>query len=109
MHALEKKEGVVINTPRTNGSPYIVNVSFIGYKPEVFVHELEKYEIYVSTRSACSTKSSNMSRTLEMMGVDSKIGESAIRISLSALSTKEELDVFLNAVDQTMQNLKKQR
>lgn len=109
VHALEKKGGVVINTPRTNGSPYIVNVSFIGYKPEVFVHELEKYEIYVSTRSACSTKSSNMSRTLEMMGVDSKIGESAIRISLSALSTKEELDVFLNAVDQTMQNLKKQR
>ncbi|WP_041138390.1 cysteine desulfurase family protein [Beduini massiliensis] len=102
-------EGVVINTPLTNGSPYIINVSFVGYKPEVFVHELEKYEIYVSTRSACSTKSNQMSRTLEMMKVDPAIGSSAIRISLSALTSQQELDTFINAVQETMKNLKKQR
>ncbi|MFQ9924392.1 MAG: cysteine desulfurase family protein [Beduini sp.] len=106
---LTMMEGVVINTPLTNGSPYIINVSFVGYKPEVFVHELEKYEIYVSTRSACSTKSSQMSRTLEMMHVDPAIGSSAIRISLSALTSQQELDTFISAVQETMKNLKKQR
>lgn len=106
---LGQLDGVVINTPISNGSPYILNISFLGYKPEVFVHELEQYEIYVSTRSACSTKSSNMSRTLEMMGVEPEIGNSAIRLSLSSLTTKDELDQFLIAVKETMQKLKKQR
>lgn len=106
---LTMMEGVVINTPLTNGSPYIINVSFVGYKPEVFVHELEQYEIYVSTRSACSTKSNQMSRTLEMMHVDPAIGSSAIRISLSALTSQQELDTFIQAVQETMKNLKKQR
>lgn len=102
-------EGVVINTPFTHGSPYILNVSFIGYKPEVFVHELEKYDIYVSTRSACSSKSSQMSRTLEMMKVDETIGSSAIRISLSSHTSTNELQQFKEAIKQTMLNLKKQR
>ncbi len=106
---LSAMDQVVINTPLQNGSPYILNVSFIGYKPEVFVHELEKYEIYVSTRSACSTKSNQMSRTLEMMKIDPEIGGSAIRISLSALTTKQELDTFIQAIEATMRNLKKQR
>lgn len=102
-------DNVVINTPLSNGSPYIINVSFVGYKPEVFVHELEKYEIYVSTRSACSTKSNQMSRTLEMMKVDPTIGSSAVRISLSALTSQQELDILIHAVEETMKNLKKQR
>ncbi|MBS5114693.1 MAG: cysteine desulfurase [Erysipelotrichaceae bacterium] len=107
--ALLNMQGVVINTPHKNGSPYILNVSFIGYKPEVFVHELEKYEIYISTRSACSTKSLNISKTLKMMGVSDEIGMSAVRISLSALTTKEEINTFIEAIKKTMKTLKKQR
>ncbi len=101
-------DGVHINTP-INGSPYILNVSFIGYKPEVFVHELEKYEIYLSTRSACSTKETQVSRILDVMGFDKDVASSAIRISLSALTTKEELDIFISAVLETMNTIKKQR
>lgn len=108
-NALLSMDGVVINTPEDNGSPYILNVSFIGYKPEVFVHELEKYEIYISTRSACSTKSLNISKTLEMMGVSKERGMSAVRISLSSLTTKEEIDQLIIAIQKTMKNLKKQR
>lgn len=101
-------EGIHINTPE-NGSPYILNISLIGYKPEVFVHELEKYEIYVSTRSACSTKDTNVSHVLKNMGFDEKIASSAIRISLSSLTKKEELDIFINALFKTMNTIKKQR
>ncbi len=106
---LEKIEGVVINTPLQNGSPYILNVSFIGYKPEVFVHELETYDIYVSTRSACSTKSTNMAKTLQMMNVPKPIGISAIRISLSHLTSKQDIKILIDAIYKTMKKLKKQR
>lgn len=108
-HFFNGLEGVVINTPESNGSPFILSVSFLGYKPEVFVHELECHDIYVSTRSTCSTKSNKMSRTLEMMKVDPKVGESAIRISLSSLTTKEECEALKHAIIETMNKLKKQR
>ena len=100
-------EGVTINSPE-DASPYILNVSFIGYKPEVFVHELEKYEIYCSTRSACSTKETQVSRILDVMGFDLPIASSAIRISLSYLTTKQEIDTLVDAIHKTMKNLKKQ-
>lgn len=101
--------GIVINTPHENGSPYILNVSLIGYKPEVFVHELENYNIFISTRSTCSTKSTNMSKTLQMMGVSEERGSSAIRISLSHLTTQQEVEKLISAIKQTMLKLKKQR
>lgn len=105
---LESQEGIVINTP-SNGNPYILNISFIGYKPEVFVHELETMGVYVSTRSACSSKSESMSRTLKMMRVLPEVGESAIRISLSHLTTDNDVDMLLDAINKTKNKLKKQR
>ena len=50
--------------------PSILNFSCLGYKPEVILHDLETKEIYLSTRSACSSKTSNVSRVMAQLHLD---------------------------------------
>ncbi len=95
---------VHINSPE-NGAPHILNVSCIGLKPEVVVHAFAEKEIYVSTKSACSSKQKEVSYVLEEMGFSKEIAESAIRISLSEHSTEEEVEAFKIAVQEILTNL----
>ena len=64
------------------------------------VHALEEQDIYVSTTSACSSKKKTESSTLSAMKVDSRLSESAIRVSLSETNTLEEVDSFIQAFDE---------
>lgn len=105
---VKKREGLVINSP-DDASPFILNISAPHYKPEVIVHDLESHEIYLSTRSACTSKKTEISHSLAAMHLDDEIARSALRISLAHLTTKEDIDTFLKALDEALQHLKKQR
>lgn len=85
----------------------ILNISVIGIESNIFMEELEKYEIYISTKSACSSDK-NISKTIYSITNDEKRSKSSIRISLSHLTTKEELDEFLRAFDIIYRKLMKQ-
>ncbi|MBM7660525.1 cysteine desulfurase [Bacillus mesophilus] len=89
----------VINTPLEGASPHIVNFSIPGLKPEVVVHALEDYKIYVSTKSACSSKQTSASRILLEMGMPNSVAKYAIRVSLSTQSTLEEIQAFCSAIE----------
>ncbi len=104
---LEKIEGVVVNTPKTNAAPHILNISLPGMKSEVVVHALEEKDIYVSTTSACSSKQKTVSSTLTAMGVSESIAGSAIRLSLSYDNTIEEAEKVIKAVQETVEALRK--
>jgi cysteine desulfurase len=95
----------VINSPE-NGSPHILNVSFPGLKSEVILHTLEDKKIYVSTKSACSSKLDRPSRILLAMGAEEQVARSAIRISLSDLNTMDEVEFFLQIVSEKIPTLK---
>ena len=86
-------EEVSINSKETS-IPHIINISIKGIKPEVMLHALEQEEIYVSTKTACS-KDSSASTSLLALGYDNNRSSSSIRISLSHLTKKEEIDYFL--------------
>ena len=73
--------------------PYILNISVVNVKPETMLHALEEKDIYISTQSACSV--GNSSKAVMAITNDEKRAISSIRISLSYLTTKEEVDVFL--------------
>ena len=90
-------------------SPYILNFSCVGYKPEVILHALEAHECYVSTKSTCSSSKNDVSRTLGAMGVPIEIAQSAIRISFSHHTKQEEIDEFLYHLSSTLKTIKKQR
>ncbi|MFX3660643.1 MAG: cysteine desulfurase family protein [Ectobacillus sp.] len=93
-----------VNTPAVS-APHILNISFIGLKPEVVVHALEEKGVYVSTKSACSSKIKDVSHVLLEMGLGQKRAESAIRISLSGENTMEEAMQFQKIVQQTLPKL----
>ena len=91
---LSKLEKVKINS-NENSIPHILNISVLGVKPETFQHALEKYDIYISTKSACSDANSKSESVYEITK-DIDRAASSIRISLSHLTTKNDINYFLD-------------
>ena len=86
-----------------NSIPYIINFSLIGIKPETFIHAMEEYDVYLSTKSACST--SDVSSSVDSIYHDKDISSSSIRISLCYKNTKEEAFKFLEVFDKVYNRL----
>ena len=99
---LENYENVHINS-NDCCIPHILNLSVIGVKPETMLHALEEYDIYISTQSACSTGAS--SKAVMALTHDERMANSSIRVSISKLTTKEEIDEFLKAFDECYNHL----
>jgi len=102
---LKKYDKVFINS-NDFCIPHILNISIIGIKSEVFMHALEKYDVYVSTKTACSDND-DYSKIVYSLTKDIDKAKSSIRISLSHLTTKKEIDLFLEVFDNCYKNLKK--
>ncbi|MEA3320859.1 MAG: cysteine desulfurase family protein [Bacillota bacterium] len=99
-------DGVFIHTSTSQSAPHIVNFSVPGIKSEVLVHALGNKDIYVSTTSACSSKRKAPSKTLMAMGVTRQQAESAIRISMTYSTTKEEIRLLLKELIQAINTIK---
>ena len=97
-----KKRGATILSPE-DALPYVLNVSFDGFESETMLHCLERYNIYVSTISACSSKTKKISYVLEAMGVDRKLATNAVRLSFSRFNTMEEAKIFIGKIDEIYQ------
>lgn len=106
---LAKIAGVVINSDEDVCIASIINFSCPGYRPEVILHDLESKEIYLSTRSACSSKTENVSRVMAQLNLDEKIASSALRVSFGDHTTKEDIDKFCYYLQESLRKLKKQR
>lgn len=101
-------DDVRINTPEGDKSaPHILSVSFKGVKGEVLLHSLEKHGIYVSTRSACSSKQSKISDVLSSIGLSSAEAEGTIRIGLCPFNTKQQIDIALDALAAEVEDLRR--
>lgn len=74
--------------------PNIINISLMDIKPETFLHALEKYEIYISSNTACS--SGKLSTSVMALYNDRLRAETTLRISLSCMTKLEEVNVFIN-------------
>lgn len=96
-HIESYKHGTVF-TPE-NSAPHILCFGIVGIKGEVTLHAFEKENIYLSTTSACSSRSNTGSSTLQAMKVDSSIAQSAVRLSLSEWNTEEEGQEFIRVFD----------
>ena len=84
--------------------PQIVNLSLKRIKSETFVNALAKHEIYISTTTACS--SLEESTVLNAISNNDKsLSTTSIRISISHLTTNEEMQEFLNVFDQVWNEL----
>lgn len=102
-------EGIVMNTPRAQSSPHIVNFSVPGIQIEVLLHMLEKEGIYVSTTSACSAKKKEPSRVLLAMGKSEEVAKSSMRISLTYGQGPELASQIITSITQSVKKLKGMR
>ena len=93
------KRGAVINSP-SDGLPFVLNVAFRNFQSETMLHCLEIYDIFISTVSACSSKSKKTSYVLEAMGIDRSISSNSVRLSFSRYNTLDEAKSFVKAIDE---------
>ena len=107
---LKEFDNVRINSiDDSNHSPYILNVSFIGVRAEVLLHMLEEDHIYVSTGSACTSKTSiaSGSYVIKALGLNNKDAEGAIRFSFSEYNSEEEIDRVIDKLRSSLNFLRR--
>lgn len=85
--------------------PHILNISIKGIKAETFMHALEEYDVYVSTKTACSDEDSYSESVYDLTKI-MELAVSSIRISLSHLTTMEEVDRFIEVFNICYNKLK---
>ena len=100
---LSKVEGIVVNKNEYT-IPHILNMSVLGIKPETFQHALEEKDIYISTQTACSSGAGISTSVLEFTHSEER-ASSSVRISLSYLTTKEEIDTLVEAIIECKERL----
>ncbi len=100
---IKKYEDVKINSTEYS-IPYTINFSLMHIKPETFVHAMDEYDIYISTKSACSD-TNTMSDAIYAVTKNREQAMHSIRISFSYKTTSSEIDEFLKVFDIVYQKL----
>ena len=95
--ALSTYPKVRINSPE-NAIPHILNLSVQNVKGTVFQRVLNEHGVCVSVKSACSSDGLP-SRAVFAVSRDRRNALSSWRISLSHLTTTEEIQEFMKAFD----------
>lgn len=95
--------GIAVNSSNDD-SPYIVNLSAVGKRSEIMLHYLESRGIYVSSGSACSK--GKQSGVLREFRISEKNADSALRISMTAGTTEDEIAEFVCALNDGMKNIR---
>lgn len=110
------KQGIIdeipdirINSPE-DGTPSILNISFLGTRGEVILHRLEQDGIMVSTGSACSSGKNahkSGSHVLKAMGLPHDVIEGAIRFSFGAFNSLDEVPFVVDKLKSAVYSFRK--
>lgn len=84
--------------------PHILNISVKSIKPETMQHALEQENIYISTQTACSSNNP-LSKAVYAITKNEDYSTHSIRISLSYLTTKEEINTLINVLKNKIKEL----
>ena len=99
------KEYLLVHINSTENSiPNTINFSLKKIKPETFLHAIDEKEVYISTKSACSS-SNSMSNAVYALTKDEELSNHSLRISLSYKTTEEEIEKFLEIFDECYKKL----
>lgn len=107
------KRGVEEKIPqaRFNGHPVnrvksTLNFAFPGLEAEAILLALATKEIYVSTGSACSEESEEVSHVLRAIGLRPEIARSCIRMSLGRSNSEEDVAEVLRELPEIIAKLR---
>jgi cysteine desulfurase len=107
------KRGIEERIPgaKFNGHPdhrvkNTLNFAFPGLEAEAILLALATKEIYVSTGSACSEESEEVSHVLQAIGLRPEIARSSIRMSLGRANREEDIAVVLGELPEIIKKLR---
>ena len=87
-------------------APHIVTFSVRKIKGEVIINALQKRDVIVSTSSACSSRQTKTSHVLKAMHISDDYIKGVIRLSISPLTTEEEIETFKKMFTEVMNVIK---
>ena len=96
-----KERNFIINSTE-NSIPNTINFSVKGVISNVLVQLLGEKEVYISSKTSCSAEDSP-SKSIYALTNDAKLATSSMRISLSHLTTEEEIEEFFRIFDITLE------
>lgn len=97
---LKERDFIINSTP--NSIPNTINFSVKGVISNVFVQLLGQKEVYISSKTSCCPENAP-SKSIYALTNDKSLANSSMRISLSHLTTKEEIDKFFKIFDETLE------
>jgi cysteine desulfurase len=98
--------GAVIFGERAPRIPNTSYFAFEGIAGETLVIEVDKAGYAVAPGAACSSANPEPSATLLAMGVETELARGAVRFSLGAANTNEQVDDFLRALKAVVARLR---
>ena len=84
--------------------PHTINISIKGIKSDVFAAKLNENQVMVSTKTSCCPLNTP-SKLVYALTKDKILASTSIRISLSHLTSDEEIDEFLKIFDKCLKEM----
>ncbi len=107
------KKGIEDNIPKVKFNGHeterikgTLNFAFYGLEAEAILLSLATKDIYVSTGSACSEDSEEVSHVLSAIGLKPEIARSSVRMSLGRFNTEEDVAVVLRELPEIVKKLR---
>jgi cysteine desulfurase len=106
VEAFQSIPGTALNGSKDGSSPFIVNFSIGGVRPETLLQAMSERDIHISTVSACSTRKTAESAVVLALTGSHERAANSIRISLSAKTTQHEVDRLCETADPLIETLR---
>lgn len=100
---LKQYNDITINN-KEKSIPHTINISISKIKSDIFVEELNKRGIMISAKTSCCPLNTP-SKLVYALTKDKSLASTSIRISLSHLTTEDEIQKFLEIFDITYREL----
>lgn len=95
----------VIVGEQSHRLPHTTNLAFRGVDRQAFLMAIDIAGVAISTGSACASGSSEPSHVLIAMNCHPEVVDGALRISLGALTTADEIDLAAGHIIRTAKDL----
>ncbi len=99
----EAVPGATLNGPSLERLSNTLNVSLPGFRGESVVLEMSRRGVYLSAGSACRSSHAGPSGALLALGLSREAAHGALRFSLGAGTTEEDVDRTLEAFRETIE------
>ena len=101
-----KLDDVFVIGKKDERTPNTLLVSVKGIEGEAMLWDLNKNGIAASTGSACASEDLESNPVMEAIGADADLAHTALRLSLSRFTTKEEIDYTVSILNSAVKRLR---